>query len=78
MKSCERVQSVQYANFVKFGHQLISPRNCASEACVLRKIHFGVGMPVSPIMPGLLKRWDAQNPVHLIGHSFGGNTAAAR
>lgn len=26
---------------------------------------------------GLLKRWDAQNPVHLIGHSFGGNTAVA-
>eukprot|EP00435_Cladocopium_sp_Y103_P008066 s1027_g2.t1 len=26
---------------------------------------------------GLLKRWDAQNPVHFIGHSFGGNTAVA-
>ena len=24
---------------------------------------------------GLLKRWDASNPVHLLGHSFGGNTA---
>jgi len=26
---------------------------------------------------GLLKRWDASNPVHLLGHSFGGNTAVA-
>lgn len=26
---------------------------------------------------GLLKRWDATSPVHLVGHSFGGNTAVA-
>ena len=26
---------------------------------------------------GLLKRWDASSPVHLVGHSFGGNTAVA-
>mmetsp|Transcript_25091 Transcript_25091/g.54609 ORF Transcript_25091/g.54609 Transcript_25091/m.54609 type:complete len:505 (-) Transcript_25091:251-1765(-) len=25
----------------------------------------------------LLKRWDGAHPVHLLGHSFGGNTAAA-
>lgn len=24
---------------------------------------------------GLLRRWDAANPIHIIGHSFGGNTA---